>query len=144
MVKIAWPKLPGRHSASVMILRHIQPSKIIFIDASVIRTGVQVATLYERLLPQLVSEAYKIVSVDLYPQASYFGSNNIDYFYQNFRKRNFVSIFSFILNLKLQNGGHTLNIRKSYCKSQKREICSMFSNRKRCFCLGNGHGGASL
>ena len=53
-MKTAWPKLPSRHSASVMILRHFQPSKMIFMDVSVIRTDSQVATLHERLVPELV------------------------------------------------------------------------------------------
>ena len=43
-MKIAWPKLPSRHSASVMILRHFQPSKMIFMDVSVIRTGSRIGS----------------------------------------------------------------------------------------------------
>ena len=53
-MKTAWPKLPGDHNASVMILRHFQTSKMIFMDVSVIRTDFQVATLYARLVPELV------------------------------------------------------------------------------------------
>ena len=41
------------------------------------------------------------------------------FFNYNFRKLIFVSIFFFILTLKLQNGWNALNIRKSYCNSAR-------------------------
>ena len=54
IARSAWPTLPLHHNDSGMILRHNHLSHMIFMDVSSIRLGLQVATLSEGLVPDLV------------------------------------------------------------------------------------------